>query len=465
MRTAGSERGSAGEGSAPAPRRSDSSTRVAWFVAALGLAAAVAAWAMPTGSPALIPIAGEKHRLSELETARAQAELSAKGIESQVDEGGRLLVPADQRTKIATILKDAGIGRSIEEIRNDAQSRASWLDSTADRQRRELDTQGLMLAKMLEERDDILAATVIANAVPSGRIGAAPAVTATLNLKGASDIPLSRDSIAVVVKLALRTIVGLAPKDLTIYDGQRFYPVDDPAAEGGPGADWRLEADRLGSRVSERIAGFAAGLTAKVDLAAGPPPKAPGRMAINAPLSEEPREADPTPSEARVIVLSPTGVDIIALRSKLEPAIRDALGAYRLQDLRVEAIPARASAKEERPAPIASKAGPEASAEAATGSLLDWKFRWNNPVPLVAIGGTLAAIILGLILILGRNRQGAVRDIAPAPSTRRRIDPPQSPGHPNESHADRTRDFARAEPDAAAGVLRRWSEQGGGPHE
>lgn len=472
MRTAGSERGSAGEGPAPAPRRLDSSARVAWVVAILGLAAAIAAWAMPTSGPSLVPIPGNGHRLTEAEANRAQAELSAKGIESRLDEAGRLLIPADQRTKVASILKEAGIGRSLGEIRGDAQSRSSWLDSTADRLRKELDTQADVLAKMLEDREDIAEASVIANPAPRTRIGATPAVTATLIIKGASDAPLSRETVTAATKLATLNLVGLAAKDLAIYDGNRFYTPEDPSAEGESGSDRRLEADRLGNQISERIAGLASGLTAKVDLVAGPPPKSPGRMAINAPLSaDEPTENSPTSPEARVIVLAPPGADREALRPRLKPAIEDVLGGIRLQDFRIEALPAPAASKaEQRPAAIAAASKPEPesgpAAEAGAGGLINWNFRWNNPVPLMVMGGILAVIILGLIVALGRNREDARREVAaPAPSPRRRIDPPQSPGHPSESHADRTREFARAEPDAAAGVLRRWTEQGGGPHE
>lgn len=467
MRTAGSERGTPGEGAATPPRRTDSSARVAWLVAALGVAVAIAAWAMPSAAPKQEALYNG-HRFTGDEPDSVRLALAEKKIAAQADEQGRIFVLADQVDKAMGVLKDAGLGpRTIGDLRRMNRESGSPLESQADRQRRDLDYAAENLEALLKARSDLSKAVVLLTVTPRRELGGSPLISAVLNLNGPNDGPLASDTVEAVRGLAVSIIPGLDSKNLKIYDGKRLYPVG--GAEGNRELTLQLRADRLGYEVSQKIAGFGEGLVATVEFAAGPAPKGPNRMSINAPIRDDATEkAAVDPTAARVSVLAPAGTDVTALRVKLESTIRDAIAPYRLESLAVETPLSRGPASRRAPMPIAVPGEAEIeTADRPEGVAIGKQFRWNDPLPLVVIGCGLGGVCLGVILVLSRGRAAGERGqaIVPAGSSRRRVDPPQFAGRPNESQAERSREFARMEPDSAAGVLRRWSEQGGGPHE
>ena len=449
--------------------------------------------------------------------------LHAKHIPFRIDDYGRIILDAEKLDEADEVVAKLSVGpRSLSEIRREAlQSQPFDLPSTNDT--RQANARDELLAAMIRPLQGIVSATVMvhrpkvrASLLSRSRASSGPSVFVYLETVGDREItPKTVQSIQDLIASAEPDVKHDA---VTVMDrkGNRYLDANNPAL--GTLARNKVREDVIRAEILDQLADIK-GVQVSVRLGASPlipppaklpplpPPKTsvladetePSTVAeepfgtespkvgVNQPLdlgpepralpldaaqippaisSENPVETVPTRAQVWVRVprsyylnvtpsRDPSEQERLSLVSRTQKLIHTALNqvlpADQIGDVTISTIP-----DDE----VAARPGPSPT-PAEVRRISNWA------IP-AGIAAALAAAVtaLGLRLVAGRRPLASVRPVVASTDSRRRYEideaSEQGPGSgTGPGPSARVRDLIRANPEAAASVLQRWTGQGG----
>lgn len=392
--------------------------------------------------------------------------LKQNNLRPRRDPQGRIGVPADKETEALVLLdkKDLLPG-SLKTLRDRAVE-SSWVESPSVRQAKLARADEQELELILKGFDGVASADVMIRREPIRRGATSPTVSKALVILHAEEArPISLAAVMSTQTLITSRFPDLEPEALTILDAKGHALLIGGNAEAGVQSQAHARADELRDAILERlrwIEGVSVFVTLDPDPPATPEPAA-TELKANSPIDDTPQlvplpgprplgKADVMVQVPRRYYLNvfrslnadrePSREDLAEVERKTDAAIRAAavnvVTADGLGDLNVVRFDAPAS-----PQPAAP-----------TGGAV-WDLRGRSAWLIAGAGGSVAMIVA---IVGGRWLLVRRPSARPAmPIRRPHVESTDAPGP-----LERARDLVRRDPEAAAGVLRRWIVSEGG---
>jgi flagellar M-ring protein FliF len=395
--------------------------------------------------------------------------LAVRKIVLQRGTKGQLGVGSSEDLAVATkTLDDLGLTRrSFEQLIDQPASISPWADPV-DRKQLLLRRRERAIEALLEGFDELLSVTVRLHESDAGHSRSKSTLNASVILRPRDNLAITPDLIERVQNILTSLERDLRrDRDISVTDdlGHAYLAADDPNVARRTLAE--AQAHEWESAINDRLTSIVAGARVSVCLEwplspveSPPTTRTSPEVVANAPASlPEPVRREEFPAKANVLVEIPSrhfldlfrnvaGSDRIPRSDDLEPLIqqtrevieaavhhvipKESLGRFELVriPLPVNQVPAVATSRPSR---------------------VDLRPWWAG-------AAALAGVILTLAATAGTRRLSSARRIAsesPSPNDLR------FDGEDRAGPINRVRELIRRDPEAAAGVLRRWAGQGG----
>lgn len=258
--------------------------------------------------------------------AKAVSFLESRGIDHQVDQSGRVLVPVSARSVVlAQMGQEGALPADTTILFNNLASTTSWTMSAADKRQFEQIALQNELSKVISEFRGVRKASVIIDAPAASGLGMAvrqPTASATVFTEGGR--ALDQNTVDAVAHLIASARAGLTVENVRVIDGtnnRQHRARSDEAAEAGAYLEHSIKVeqvtrDRLLNLLAY-IPGVVVAVNAQVDIRRTVTDQTryldPGKGTVTAPKREvtsEREQSGATPS-AEPGVRSNVGADIV----------------------------------------------------------------------------------------------------------------------------------------------------------